>query len=582
MSIYFAENLEQGVTMAKTDPVKQNSALQLQSRLLIYSALGAIAIGASVAIASIMPLSQRLKQAEERNLEFAAQTRTLAIEEFLLRTQDIGGQIASRTRARNQLAAFNQGQVQRNELVRVSTDILNDALNQSEEIEGIIRFDGNGQPVTQIGLAIPEEFWQIMPSEGNQSVFIGPVEIAGISYLIVGTLINNETAQVLGRDLVLFKVPRLERIVQNHSGLGETGEIILGRVTDGRVELFFEQRNNDNRISRTVENAIERSVAGEAGLMQSDSMSTIPEVIAFNPIAIADWGLAVKMDRQELYQPVQKQILDTSIAIAILTLLGTGGMVILLRPLTDKAIVQTDELEQQIQEKSALLQAKTAALQTEQRQREAVEEALQQMNELKASSRQVADACATANFGVQEAQTIATGGRQSVDRTLEGMTTLKENVEAIALQIDHLHEGARQIGTIASLVGSLADQTNMLALNAAVEAVRAGDRGKGFSVIATEIRKLADRSRQSADKINTLLGDIQSSVVATSKATQEGTKTVQVNFEIVQETAVSLAGVLNAIDGVTASAQEISLATHEQAVAIQQLVAAIDMIKTSD
>jgi hypothetical protein len=568
--------------MAKTDQGKQNSALQLQSRLLIYSALGAVAIGASVAIASIMPLSQRLKQGEEHNLEFAAQTRTLAIEEFLLRTQDIGGQIASRTRARNQLVAYNQGQIQRNELVQVSTNILTDALNQSEEIEGIMRFDVNGQPVTQIGLAIPEEFWQVMPSGGNQSVLIGPLEISGISYLIVGTLIPNETGQVIGRDLVLFKVPRLERIVENHSGLGETGEIILGTVTNGRVQFFFEAINDPNPISRAVENAIERSVAGEAGLMQSDRMSDIPEVIAFNPIAIANWGLAVKMERQELYQPVQKQIFDTGMTIALLTLLGTGGMVILLRPLTDKAIVQTDELEQQIQEKSALLQAQTAALQTEQRQRKAVEDALDQMNELKASSQQVASSCATANFGVQEAQTIATAGRRSVDRTLEGMTTLKDNVEAIALQIDHLHEGARQIGTIASLVGSLADQTNMLALNAAVEAVRAGDRGKGFSVIATEIRKLADRSRQSADKINILLEDIQSSVVATSKATQEGTKTVQVNFEIVQETAVSLTGVLKAIDEVTASAQEISLATHEQAVAIQQLVAAIDLIKTSD
>ncbi|MCT7981913.1 methyl-accepting chemotaxis protein [Laspinema sp. A4] len=566
--------------MTKTDQGKQNSALQLQSRLLIYSALGALGIGASVAIASIMPLSERLKQAEERNLEFAAQTRTLAIEEFLLRTQDIGGQISSRTRARNQLAAYNQGQVKRNELVQVSTAILTDALNQSEDIKGIMRFDAKGQPVTQIGLAIPEEFWQVMPSEGNPTVFMGPVDIAGISYLIVGTLINNQTAQVIGRDLVLFEVSRLERIIQNYSGLGATGEIILGTVKNGKVQRFFQTRNNTNRISMAVENAIKMAVGGEAGLMQSDAMSDIPEVIAFNPIALANWGLAVKMDRQELYQPVQKQILDTGIAIAILTLLGTGGMVILLRPLTNKAIVQTDELEQQIQEKSALLQVKTAALQTEQRQRRAVEEALQQMNELKASSRQVAEACATANFGVQDAQTIATAGTRSVARTLEGMTTLKDNVEAIALQIDHLHEGARQIGTIASLVGSLADQTNMLALNAAVEAVRAGDRGKGFSVIATEIRKLADRSRQSADKINILLEDIQSSVVATSKATAEGTKTVQVNFEIVQETAVSLTGVLQAIEEVTTSAQEISLATHEQAVAIQQLVAAIDLIQT--
>ncbi len=568
--------------MGKTDQGHQNSTLQLQSRLLIYSALGALAIGASVAIASIMPLSERLKQAEERNLEFAAQTRTLAIEEFLLRLQDIGGQIASRTRARNQLDAYNKGEIQRNPFIQVSTDILTDALEQSEEIEGIMRFDGKGEPFVKIGVAIPPEFWQLLPSKGNKTTIGGPVKIAEISYLLVATLINNSAGQGIGRDLVLFKVPRLERIVQNHSGLGETGEIILGTVTNERVQFFFQTPNNGDRISNAVEKAIERSVLGEAGLVQSDLGSDIPEVIAFNPIAMANWGLAVKMNRQELYQPVQKQMIDMGFAIAFFTLLGTGGMVLLLRPLTNKAIVQTDELEQQIQDKTALLQAKTTALQIEQRQRGAIEEALEQMKELKASSRQVADACAAANFGVQQAQSSATGGMRSVDRTLGGMTTLKDNVDEIALQMDHLHESARQIGTIASLVGSLADQTNMLALNAAVEAIRAGDRGKGFSVIATEVRKLADRSRQSADKINLLLGDIQNSVVATSNATQQGTKTVQVNWEIVTETAVALTGVLNAIDEVTANAQEISFATHEQAVAIRQLVEAIERIKTSD
>ncbi len=89
---------------------------------------------------------------------------------------------------------------------------------------------------------------------------------------------------------------------------------------------------------------------------------------------------------------------------------------------------------------------------------------------------------------------LTEGGTQAVQQTLKGVTTLKEQVNEIANAIIRLSEQTRQIGTISSLVGDLANQTNMLALNAAVEAARAGEHGKGFGVVATEIRKLADQS----------------------------------------------------------------------------------------
>ena len=82
-----------------------------------------------------------------------------------------------------------------------------------------------------------------------------------------------------------------------------------------------------------------------------------------------------------------------------------------------------------------------------------------------------------------------------MEETVEGMFTLEKKVGAIAEQIVHLSEQANQIGSISQLVFDLANKTNMLALNSSVEAVRAGEHGKGFSVVANEIRKLAHQRR---------------------------------------------------------------------------------------
>ena len=93
--------------------------------------------------------------------------------------------------------------------------------------------------------------------------------------------------------------------------------------------------------------------------------------------------------------------------------------------------------------------------------------------------------------------------------SLEGMFVLEEKVDAIAEKIVNLSTQASQISNVSQLVIDFANQTNMLALNSSVEAVRAGEHGKGFALVANEIRKLADQSQQSADKINNLVSNIQ-------------------------------------------------------------------------
>lgn len=200
------------------------------------------------------------------------------------------------------------------------------------------------------------------------------------------------------------------------------------------------------------------------------------------------------------------------------------------------------------------------------------------MDELGASSRATAQQIETAVIQAMQALNLAGGGTKAVENTLEAMATLKTKVQDMQGQIMQLSEQTDRIGNISTLVSDLANQTNMLALNAAVEAVRAGEHGKGFGVVASEIRKLADRSKKSGTQINLLVADIQRAINSTVMVTDEGTKTVEAGVNIASETAAAFAGVANAINNVVLSSQQISLNAKQQTIAIEQVVQAMNSL----
>ncbi|MEG4067528.1 methyl-accepting chemotaxis protein [Microcoleus sp. Pol11C2] len=200
------------------------------------------------------------------------------------------------------------------------------------------------------------------------------------------------------------------------------------------------------------------------------------------------------------------------------------------------------------------------------------------MDELGASSRATSQQIETAVVQAMQALNLAGGGTKAVEQTLEAMATLKTKVQDIQGQIIELSEQTDHIGNISTVVSDLANQTNMLALNAAVEAVRAGEHGKGFGVVASEIRKLADRSKKSGVQINLLVADIQKAINSTVMVTDEGTKTVESGVNIASETAAAFAGVANAINNVVLSSQQISLNAKQQSIAIEQVVQAMNSL----
>lgn len=200
------------------------------------------------------------------------------------------------------------------------------------------------------------------------------------------------------------------------------------------------------------------------------------------------------------------------------------------------------------------------------------------MEELNSSSKQVADQAESAAEGMQHVQKLAEDGTGIVKTTLDGMSRTKDKTTSIAEQILTLIEQTAQIVNITNLVRDIANQTNLLALNAAVEAARAGEHGKGFAVVASEIRKLADQSKKSAEKIQSIVTDIQKSTNSTVMATEEGSKTVDEGLKLTQKTSEAFNGVNTSITSAFENFKQISLNIAQQASAIKLVVEAMNSV----
>ncbi|WRH64987.1 MAG: methyl-accepting chemotaxis protein [Planktothrix sp. GU0601_MAG3] len=186
------------------------------------------------------------------------------------------------------------------------------------------------------------------------------------------------------------------------------------------------------------------------------------------------------------------------------------------------------------------------------------------MDELGQTSRQATQQAETAAQIAKQVLNLSRDGANAVSKTMSGMVTLEQKVGEISRQITTLNEQAQQINSISNLVSDIANQTNMLALNASIEAVRAGEHGLGFNVVALEIRKLADETHKSAQKINQLIDQIEKALKGTVIAAEDGKHTVQKNLKIAEETTAIFSKVTVAIDQVSLSSQQIYLTSKQQ------------------
>lgn len=211
-------------------------------------------------------------------------------------------------------------------------------------------------------------------------------------------------------------------------------------------------------------------------------------------------------------------------------------------------------------------------------QASAVHQTTASMDQLNATSRSCAQEAQEASSAASQALNITENGSQAVIQTKISMAELKDKIEGMQGKINLLKEHSDRINQISFVVSNLANSTNLLALNASVEAVRAGKDGKGFAIVAQEIRKLADQSKGSAKEINAIIIDIKNAINALENATNKSTNTVEINVGLAEKTGKAFTGLEAAINLVVLKNQQISLNTKQQAIAIHQVLEAMNSL----
>jgi methyl-accepting chemotaxis protein len=179
----------------------------------------------------------------------------------------------------------------------------------------------------------------------------------------------------------------------------------------------------------------------------------------------------------------------------------------------------------------------------------------------------------------QKAVQISQDGRKSTADVISGMDRIRQQMEAIGESMMRLSEQGQTIGQIIATVEDLAAQSNLLAVNAAIEAAKAGEHGKGFGVVAQEVKSLAEQSRQATDRVRTILGDIQKATTAAVLATEQGGKAVEAGGQQTGGAAESIQMLAGTVAEAAQAATQIAASSQQQLVGMDQVAVAMESIK---
>jgi methyl-accepting chemotaxis protein len=206
-----------------------------------------------------------------------------------------------------------------------------------------------------------------------------------------------------------------------------------------------------------------------------------------------------------------------------------------------------------------------------QSQKNEMDQSATAMNEMTASMREVATSAANVAKAVTDADRESNESRRIVDTTSQSIQQLAKDVDQASEVIQNLATDSESIGTVLVVIKEIADQTNLLALNAAIEAARAGEQGRGFAVVADEVRTLAQRTQESTDKIQSTIEKLQSRAQEAVNVMEAGRNQAENSVEHTSDTQVSLTTIIEAITQINDMATHIASAAEEQSAVSEEI-----------
>jgi|GEM_PF-7009894 len=195
------------------------------------------------------------------------------------------------------------------------------------------------------------------------------------------------------------------------------------------------------------------------------------------------------------------------------------------------------------------------------------------IQQIASATNQVAKSTQEISVLMRNANSAVSTGSDNINKVIDKFGSVQSTIENTSMSINKLEQRSQEISEIVGLITKIADQTNLLALNAAIEAARAGEAGRGFAVVADEVRKLAESSGNSADKISKIIKDIQSDLIGVVSSSQNSLEEAKVVFELTNKMQTGYTDIVEAIKAMNQQVEQIAAISQETAASAEEITA---------
>ncbi|WP_133405269.1 methyl-accepting chemotaxis protein [Parashewanella tropica] len=507
----------------------------------------------------------------------------------------------------------------------VTYSVTKEADYQTNLVSGPYRNSGLADVYRQAkstGRLAVADFKPYAPSNNSPQAFIGlPVRLNG---------------EVVAIAALQFSIEAINAIMQQREGMGETGETYLvGPDYRMRSDSYLDPDGHSVAASfaGTVASngakthAVKEALKGNTGTEISLDYNNHYVLSAYTPVDFygIHWALLADIDEKEAfaavtaltYEIVLILLVITGIVIVLATQLAKG----ILKPLggepvdmqrISEQIADGVLVKQEVTEKSAgaframqhmtqklsdmifTIQASSDQLtstaeetssvslqanQSLQEQHASIDSVAVAMNEMAVTIDDVAsNAVGVSNLAL-DAQKISEQATEKVHLSINSMGSLVEQVDTASDTIQQVQAHSQQIGSVLEVIQGIAEQTNLLALNAAIEAARAGEQGRGFAVVADEVRQLAQKTQQSTSHIEQMIGQLQQGTTEAVQVMSSSSEIAHATISSAKESSTAIKQTLEEIKHITENAELIATAVSQQSTTAEEINQSFESIK---
>lgn len=440
---------------------------------------------------------------------------------------------------------------------------------------------------------------------------------------IVGVLAGDVSLKTIGE-------------IASRTSVGNSGYV---DVVDNKGTLLASINSDKvtNQENIGQEKYVQAVIAGQDGNMEAVSSTGVQSLIVFAPVKSYSWGIITYLPKKEIDDQTRQSLLVMLglIALAVFIAAGTASYAAkgITKPINrlvwaaaeiaggnlsqrvqvkgvaevNELAVSLDKMREDLQniisdimssaeQVSAASEQLTASAgqsaqatqlvadtvchlaQGANQQAAASDSALSGVQKMSAGIQEVSANASSVNTISEQAANAAQRGGKSVKAVMQQMDIIERTVVNSAEVVTRLGERSLKIGQIIETISGIAGQTNLLALNAAVEAARAGEQGRGFAVVADEVRKLAEQSQEATKQIAELIIEVQTETDKAMVAMNDGTREVKVGGEVVETAGQAFQEIVELVEGVSGQFNCISSAMQQMANESQQIVGAVNDI----